>query len=105
MRVEWTFNLDRAVKMSGKYDQRRAHSETMALTLLFECMPFPTGVQSAITGRREVRINCTSQAFAKYLVERCNAGYLNCFRELDARIVPDPPPSIILFRTCDEERA
>lgn len=105
LRIQWTFNLDRAMKMSGKYGTHaHQHDAGMALGLLTRFIPFTEPEVSLIRSRREVRIECSTESFARYLIGRCDAGYLNCFRELDAKEVLYSPrvAAVPLINVRDE---
>lgn len=103
-KVQFLFNLDRAVKMSGKYDGGRRHNRTEAVALLYDAIPLSRTDRDHLYEGNPVRIVCTPEQFTRYLINRCTAGYLNCFRELEVREAFTPTmPRIIYARESVED--
>lgn len=103
-KVQFLFNLDRAVKMSGKYDGGRRHNRTEAVALLCDAIPLSHTDRDHLYEGNPVRIVCTPEQFTRYLINRCTAGYLNCFRELEVREAFTPTmPRIIYARESAED--
>jgi len=89
MKIQFILDLETQVMRSGRCGGKKAL--TFNEMFDFACRVFSLGgvVGAQLRDHKGAVIQCSSEQFSRFLIERYELGFSNSFRELEPKIIPE----------------
>jgi hypothetical protein len=91
MRVQFVLNLYQLTRSSGRYDGKFPEGRGQMIDWMAATLELRQEDTVRLHRGENARIDCTAEQFVRFLMERCRRGYITLFRDLQAKVITDPP--------------